>query len=136
MPGASTWLEQSVFNHFFRQSAVTAPTGLWVALFTVQPDDDGTGGTEVVGGSYARADVSGDMTAPNDSGYISNNVAIEFPDMPDLTSTPVLGVGLLTASVAGNFMGGNLLSTPRTVAAGKTFRIKIGDLTVRIARRV
>ena len=70
----SDYLETKVLDHVFAGTAYTAPSTLYVALFTAAPSDSG-GGTEVSGGGYARQTIafttSGDTT--------SNNAAIEFP---------------------------------------------------------
>ena len=53
MSGFSDYLEDKVLDHVFGGNAFTAPTTLYVALYTVAPSDTG-GGTEVSGGAYAR----------------------------------------------------------------------------------
>ena len=53
MSGFSDYLEDKVLDHVFGGNAYTAPTTLYVALYTVAPSDTG-GGTEVSGGGYAR----------------------------------------------------------------------------------
>ncbi|HEY9245638.1 MAG TPA: hypothetical protein VIO11_02215, partial [Candidatus Methanoperedens sp.] len=54
MAGMSDYLENKLIDHIFRARSFTAPTQLWVGLLTAAPSDAG-GGTEVSGGSYARA---------------------------------------------------------------------------------
>jgi hypothetical protein len=56
MAGFSDYLEDKVLDHVFGGNAYTAPTTLYVALYTVAPTDTG-GGTEVSGGAYARQSV-------------------------------------------------------------------------------
>ena len=55
MAGFSDYLEDKVLDHVFGGTAYTAPATLYVALYTVAPDDTG-GGTEVTttGTAYAR----------------------------------------------------------------------------------
>ena len=53
MAGFSDYLEDKVLDHVFGGNAYTAPSTLYVALYTVAPTDTG-GGTEVSGGAYAR----------------------------------------------------------------------------------
>ena len=53
MAAFSDYLENKVLGHVFGGTAYTAPTTLYVALYTVAPSDTG-GGTEVSGGGYAR----------------------------------------------------------------------------------
>ena len=53
MAAFSDYLENKVLGHVFGGTAYTAPSTLYVALYTVAPSDTG-GGTEVSGGGYAR----------------------------------------------------------------------------------
>ncbi len=52
----------------------------YMRLWTTAPGDDGTGGTEATGGSYAAVEISGDfptVTATDRS--LTNDTAITFP---------------------------------------------------------
>jgi hypothetical protein len=62
-----------------------------VALFTVAPDDEGAGGTEVTGGGYARVAHSAWNTAA--AGIRTNNGEIDFGD-PSADWGTVVAVGL------------------------------------------
>ena len=120
----SDYLETKVLDHVFGGTAYTAPTTLYVALFTAAPSDSG-GGTEVSGGGYARQTIafttSGDTT--------SNNAAIEFP-----TATANYGsvthVGIFDASSAGNLMAHAALTSAKNIETGDVFRIPSGDLDI------
>lgn len=48
------YLENKIVDHIFRGTSYTAPSELYVALFT-SACSDSSAGTEVSGGSYARA---------------------------------------------------------------------------------
>lgn len=120
----SDYLETKVLDHVFAGTAYTAPSTLYVALFTAAPSDSG-GGTEVSGGGYARQTIafttSGDTT--------SNNAAIEFP-----TATANYGsvthVGIFDASSAGNLMAHAALTSAKNIETGDVFRIPSGDLDI------
>jgi len=120
----SDYLETKVLDHVFAGTAYTAPSTLYVALFTAAPSDSG-GGTEVSGGGYARQTIafttSGDTT--------SNNAAIEFP-----TATANYGsvthVGIYDASSAGNLMAWAELTSSKNIETGDVFRIPSGDLDI------
>ena len=120
----SDYLETKVLDHVFAGTAYTAPTTLYVALFTAAPSDSG-GGTEVSGGGYARQTIafttSGDTT--------SNNAAIEFP-----TATANYGsvthVGIFDAASAGNLMAHAALTSAKNIETGDVFRIPSGDLDI------
>ncbi len=120
----SDYLETKVLDHVFAGTAYTAPSTLYVALFTAAPSDSG-GGTEVSGGGYARQTIafttSGDTT--------SNNAAIEFPTATANYGT-VTHVGVYDASSAGNLMAWAALTSSKTIETGDVFRIPSGDLDI------
>ena len=120
----SDYLETKVLDHVFGGTSYTAPTTLYVALFTAAPSDSG-GGTEVSGGAYARQTIafttSGDTT--------SNNAAIEFPTATANYGT-VTHVGIYDASSAGNLMAWAALTSSKTIETGDVFRIPSGDLDI------
>ena len=92
MAAMSDFLEDEIVKHVFRTGSFTKPAALHTALFTAAPSDSG-GGTEVTGGSYARAqldplDANWAATAGGD-GHTENSVAITFP-------TPSANWGLVT----------------------------------------
>lgn len=88
----------------------TLPT-CYVALFTAMPADDGTGGTEVTGGSYARKVTSASDWAASSSTQprtIANAALLSFPTATADWGT-VIGFGLYDASSAGNLLGADYL---------------------------
>lgn len=120
----SDYLETKVLDHVFAGTAYTAPSTLYVALFTAAPSDSG-GGTEVSGGAYARQTIafttSGDTT--------SNSAAVEFPTATANYGT-VTHVGIYDASSAGNLMAWAALTSSKTIETGDVFRIPSGDLDI------
>ena len=55
MAGKSAYLEDKMLNWMKGTAFGTAPTTVYVALFTTNPTaDDGTGAVEVSGGAYVR----------------------------------------------------------------------------------
>ena len=71
----SNYLENALINATLRNTTYTSPSTVYVALFTSDPTDAGSG-TEVSGGSYARQ--SATFGAPS-NGASSISSAIEFP---------------------------------------------------------
>jgi len=130
MAGFSDYLEDKVLDHVFGGTAYTAPSTLYVALYTVAPDDTG-GGTEVTGGSYARQTatftVSG--TSPTTA---TNAAAIEYPTATANYGT-VTSVGILDASSGGNLLAYADLDTSKVVSTGDVFRFDAGDLDITLA---
>lgn len=132
MAGKSDYLEAAILNHIFRTTALTQPGTLYVALFTAAPSDAG-GGTEVAGGSYARASVGSadaDWSAPSgDPRQVGNAGAITFPTATGTWGT-LTHFAIMDAASAGNQLyWGALTSTP-TISSGMTPSFAAGALTV------
>ena len=130
MAGFSDYLEDKVLDHVFGGVAYTAPGTLYVALYTVAPDDTG-GGTEVTGGSYVRQ--TGTFTVSGTSPTTAtNSAAIEYPTATADYGT-VVAVGILDASSGGNLLAYADLTTSKTVSTGDVFRFDAGDLDITLA---
>lgn len=140
----SDWLENKICDFLMRAQTWTAPTGLYVALFTAAPTDAG-GGTEVTGGSYARVNLApslanwagtqsaGSTTASTGTGgTTSNNAAITFP-APTANWGSIVAFGVFDASTAGNLIWYGTLSVSKTVNNGDAApSFAIGALTIQI----
>ena len=130
MAGFSDYLEDKVLDHVFGGTAYTAPSTLYVALYTVAPDDTG-GGTEVTGGSYARQTAT--FTVSGTSPTTATNAAsIEYPTATANYGT-VTSVGILDASSGGNLLAYADLDTSKVVSTGDVFRFDAGDLDITLA---
>lgn len=120
----SNYLETKILDHVFGGTAYTAPSTLYLALFTAAPGEAG-GGTEVSGGGYSRQTVafttSGDTT--------SNTAAVEYPTATANYGT-VTHVGVYDASSAGNLMCYAALTSSKTIETGDVFRVPAGDLDI------
>ena len=130
MAGFSDYLEDKVLDHVFGGVAYTAPGTLYVALYTVAPDDTG-GGTEVTGGSYARQ-TSTFTVSGTDPTTATNAAAIEYPTATGDYGT-VVAVGILDALSGGNLLAYADLTTSKTVSTGDVFRFDAGDLDITLA---
>lgn len=125
----SDYLENKLIDYIFRAQSFTAPTSIYVGLFTANPSDTG-GGTEVSGGSYARVAVSSSLAnwagtqsagstvaSSGTSGTTSNNATITFP-APSANWNTITGIGLFDASTSGNLLWWGALTTSKTVNGG------------------
>jgi hypothetical protein len=100
-----------------------AAAACYSSLHTADPGI--TGASECTGGSYARQDTA--FSAASD-GASANTAQEEFTSMPACSITHV---GLWDALSASNFMqAGAITGGSKTVNAGDTVRIAIGDLDV------
>lgn len=133
MAAKSNYLEDSIINHVLRNTAYTSPgTAVWVALYTnTQGDSDS--GTEASGGSYARVQVqgTGQWDAPT-NGATANTAEIAFPQASASWGT-INSIGIKDSSTStgnDNLLYHGVLTSPRTVNNGDTFKFNAGDLDV------
>lgn len=122
MSSASDTLEGEILDHIFRTATWSKPTALWVALFTVAPGDDGTGGTEVSGGAYARVNVPPlDANWGRTAGVVDNASDISFP-APSADwaagATKIVAFGIYSLVTGGTYLGGASLNADKNVLDG------------------
>jgi hypothetical protein len=124
----SNYLENALINAVLRNTSYTSPTTVYVALFTSDPTDAGSG-TEVSGGSYARTSIT--FGAPS-NGVTTSNADCTFPQATASWGT-VSHIGLYDASTSGNLLFHTPLDTSKTIDSGDIFKIASGSLTVTLA---
>ena len=128
MAEMSNYLENALINVTLRATSYTAPTTVYVALYTSDPTDADTG-TEVSGTAYARQAVT--FGAPS-NGATTNSAAVEFPQAGGAWGT-ITHIGIRDASTAGNLLYHTALDASKTIATGDVFRIASGSLSVTLA---
>jgi len=111
------------FGTNYANSVLASYDGYYVSLHDGNPGS--TGANEIVGGSYARKQVSFGAAANKQA---LNDTILDFTGMPDTTSSPITHVGLWTQASDGNFVIGGELTSPKVTNAGDTFRFPVGDL--------
>jgi len=143
MAAMSNYLENKLIDHIFRTTPYTAPTNIYIALYTSATADDGSG-TEVTGGSYARVSVAPTNanwrgTQGNTTGVSSgtSGLADNAADIVFTTATgswgEVTDVAIMDAATAGNMLFNGTLSSSKTVDSGDTFKFNLGDLDITLA---
>jgi len=120
----SNYLETELLDHVFTNSAYTAPSTLYLALFTSAPGEAG-GGTEVSGSGYLRQTAAFTVSG-NEA---TNSASIEFPTATGSYGT-VTHVGVFDASTSGNLLCYAALSTSKAIESGDVFRVPAGDLDI------
>lgn len=127
MSSKTDLLENRIIDHVFRGRAFAMPTQVWMGLFTAAPSDAG-GGTEVTGGSYARAtaglnsDTSWKATqggtpaaaSSGTGGQTSNPAALTFP-APTANWGVITHLGIFDAATVGNLLYWAPLTASKTV---------------------
>lgn len=127
----SHYLAGALLNHILRATAYTRPTDVKCALFTTTPGADGTGGTEVTGGSYARISIydTADWDVP--SGGATQNTNIEAFATATANWGVVAGMALYDQTTNMLFFGN--LTASKTVNNGDTFRFSAGALDIAVS---
>jgi hypothetical protein len=125
MAEMSNYLENALINGTLRATSYTAPTTVYVGLYTTDPTDANTG-TEVSGGSYART--SATFGAPS-NGVTTNSAAVTFPTATGTWGT-VGWIGILDAATSGNLLYHTPLTSSKSITSGDIFTISIGNLSV------
>jgi hypothetical protein len=128
MAEMSNYLENALINVTLRATAYTAPTTVYLALYTTDPTDADTG-TECTGTSYARQSVT--FGAPS-NGVSTNSAAIEFPQAGGAWGT-ITHIGIRDALTVGNLLYHTPLDASKTIATGDVFRVAVSSLSVTLA---
>jgi hypothetical protein len=128
MSEMSNYLENALINVTLRATSYTAPTTVYVALYTSDPTDADTG-TEVTGGSYARTSVT--FAAPS-NGVSTNSADVTFPTCTAGWGT-ITHIGLRDASTAGNLLYHTPLDSSKTIDTGDIFKISTSNLSVTLS---
>jgi len=127
----SDFLENELLDHVFGNSAYSAPSNLFIALFTVAPDDAGAGGTEVTGGSYARKSSTNNTTNwPNAGAGLKSNGVVETFVTATASWGTVVAFGIYDAVTSGNLLGSANLTTSKSIGNGDTASFAIGLLDI------
>ena len=123
----SDYLERKILDHALGTTTFTKPTTVYVALFTTNPVDAGSG-TEVTGGSYARQSVTF-ASASTSSGTTTavSNAGVTFTNLPTATITHM---ALYDASTSGNLLYYGALTASKSVTSGDNFTINSGQLSI------
>jgi len=131
MSAASDYLENKVLDHFLGTASTSAPANVYLALFTSDPTDAGSG-TEVStsGTNYARQAITFSSAS---SGSTSNSADVQFSQATGSGFGTVTHFGIYDASTAGNLLFHGALTTSKTIDAGDVFKIASTNLSISVA---
>lgn len=117
---ASNYLNTKQMDFLLKGTAWSAPTTIYVALFTTVPNLDGTGGVEVssTGTAYKRIGIAQGTGWTNAVGanLTYSNVDILSFETPTANWGTIRGIGLFDAETDGNLLYTGYLVTPKTVS--------------------
>lgn len=117
----STYAANLVLNALFNGGTISGIGAWYLALFTTNPTQAGSG-TEVTGGSYAR-ELIGFGSASSAS--ISSDIAASFTGMPTCTVTHW---AVFDAVTSGNLLAAGAFSSPYVLNAGDELNLPSGDI--------
>lgn len=124
---ATNYFENAMLN-LMRESSITAPTTVYLALFLSNPGDTGTEGTEITYSNYARQAITFSAPAPSGSGLMMQNASqITFPESTTSAGT-VTDVAVYDSLTGGNMWLYGHLDTPLTVQTGVSPVFRAGSV--------
>lgn len=99
----TTYLSDRLLNHFYRNTASTAPTTVYAGLLTAVTDAEAGTVTEASYGAYARVAVTFGAPGSGVGGRQTTNTgAVTFAAKSDAGTATIKAVGVYDASTAGN----------------------------------
>jgi hypothetical protein len=124
----SYYLEDNLLNYVLNNTLYTAPTAVYLALYTVSPGPSG-GGTEVStsGTGYARQAVTCGTAS---SGSITTNADIVFPTATGSGWGTIAYAGIFDDPTTGNLLYYGALTTSKVINVGDQLKIASGTLTL------
>lgn len=128
MSAMSDYLENEILDHILATGSYTAPSNVYVGLYTGSFNDDNSG-TELTGNNYSR--VSATFSAAS-SGTTSNSAAIEFAAASGSWGT-VTHFGIFDAASSGNLLIHGAFTTGKAIGSGDILKIAAGDLDITAA---
>lgn len=134
MSAFSDFLEAALINATLRGGTYTGG-GVYVALFTSDPTDAGTG-AELVDSGYVRqrahASVTSDGFTVPSNGASSNTRNLIFPAIVDAQKT-VTHWGIFDAQNSGNLLYHAAMLNPKTLDPTDVLSFPIGSLIITLA---
>ena len=121
----SNYLENKVLDHFLGTASTSAPSNVYVGLFTSDPTDAGSG-TEVSGNGYARKVATFSSAS---GGVTSNSSVIEFTASGGAFGT-CTHFGVFDASTSGNLLYHGALTASKTIADTDTLKISATGFSI------
>lgn len=128
MTAFSDYAENALINHLLRNSALSSPATVYLALYTTNPTDADSG-AEVSGGSYERKSIAFD--APS-NGVTQNTSQVSFPVATGTWGT-VTHWAIADASSGGNILFHGSLTTPQEIISGRQIVFGAGQVTITLS---
>lgn len=133
MGSASSYLENKVLDHVLGNVAYTAPTNVFIGLWTTTLTASSTGSTagEVSGSGYARVQMTNNTTNwPVASGGSKSNGTIANFGTAGASWGTVTHMAICDASTGGNILYWSALTNQKTVDPGDSVQYPVSGITV------
>lgn len=121
----SNTYETTVLQWTFTTDSVTRPTAWYLGLFTANPNEDGSGATEISGNGYARKSVTFTVSG----NLATNSAAVEF-DVATGSWGTISHVAVFDASSGGNQIAYAALTTSKAIDTDDVLRFPAGDVDI------
>lgn len=121
----SNYLENKVIDHFLGTSSTTAPSNVYMGLFTSNPTDANSG-TEVSGNGYSRQVITFNAAS---SGSATNSSAETFTASGGNWGT-ITHFGIFDASSSGNLLYHGALTDDKVIEDGDSLVVASGAITI------
>lgn len=112
---ATDYLENKIGRMLLLNQSMAKPSSLYIALYNILPNDDGSGGTECSGIDYARVGIPCTDLTWNDpvggDGVFKTAYANTWPEVPGAGWGTIVGAGLLDSATGGNLFFKGALTT-------------------------
>ena len=121
----SNYLENKVIDHFLGTSSTSAPSNVYMGLFTSNPTDANSG-TEVSGNGYSRQVITFNAAS---SGSATNSSAETFTASGGNWGT-ITHFGIFDASSSGNLLYHGALTDDKVIEDGDSLVVASSAITI------
>ena len=128
MAALSNYAENEMLDHMLGTGSFTAPSNVFLSLWTSDPTDAGSG-TELSGSGYVRKDINFGAAS---SGVATSSGVVTF-DTASGSWGSVTHIGIHDAVSSGNLLFHGALTASKTIASGDIMQIADGAITITAA---
>ena len=121
----SNYLENKVIDHFLGTSSTSAPSNVYMGLFTSNPTDANSG-TEVSGNGYSRQVITFNAAS---SGSATNSGTVTFTASGGNWGT-ITHFGIFDASSSGNLLYHGALTDDKVIEDGDSLVVAASAITI------
>lgn len=129
MSAASNYTENLALNWLLTSNSATRPTAWYLALFTSNPTDAGSGSeVSTSGTAYAREAIAFSVTDDT----ARNSATVTFDPATGEWGT-ISYIGIYDAATGGNLLFHGAVTTAKQISIGDTFQVTQNNLSITLA---